>query len=248
MAVTRPLPALALLKAAAMCGASELAPALAADARLDASRADEPRVRAEGRAAVLAELARWWPGEGTLVDWREGAWPEGAAVTLERLAPGGRVERLRLYLRWDREGLVTELRAYSALPRPAAAASPTGVPPEVLERIAPGGRREPLDHSGNSGAGLDLVVTRAGERYVAKHVAPGGDWIARATHDPGREALLPYDRLPAAVAAVEPDPGGGWWVVSRDLGATLVPATGPLSRADARAVLAAGAEVHAAFA
>lgn len=230
-----------------MSGAAEVADALAPDVRLDASRADEPRVRVRGREAVLAELTRWWPGEGTLVDWHEDAWPNGAAVTLERIDERGHVRRLRLDLHWL-DGQITRIWASSARPRPGAARTPVGMPDEVLARVAPGGRREPLVQTGATGLGLDLVVTRGGERLIAKRVAPGADWVRRATHDPGREALLPYERLPAAVTAVEADPRGGWWVVARDLGATLLPPTGPIAHAAARRILAAAATVHAAFA
>jgi hypothetical protein len=248
MAVTPRAHALARLKAAAMTGAPELAPALAADVTLDASRADEPRRRVAGRGAVLAELARWWPREGTLIDWQEQAWEHGAAVTLERLDEHAHLSRLRLYLRW-REGSVVAIWAYAARPRPAAHASPVGMPDEVLARVAPGGRREPLvaDRS-ISGAGLDRVVARDGTTLIAKRVLPEGDWIGRTTGDPGREALLPYARLPAVVTAVEADPRRGWWVVMRDVSGALLPADGLLSHDDARLMLGSAAVLHREFA
>jgi hypothetical protein len=213
MAVTPGAPVLALLRAAAMTGASVLEPALAADVDLDASRADEPRLLLHGRDAVLAELERWWSGEATLIDWHEQLGPEGALVELERLEERGLVTRLRLCLRW-REATVQRIWAWEARPRPEAAASPEPAPEAVRAALAPG-----------------LAVRR---------VRPGSGWLARVTDDRGREALLPWERLPAGVVRVVAEPADGWWVVRRELG------TG--GGVDAAALGQVAAAVHAAFA
>jgi hypothetical protein len=213
MAVTPRAPVLALLRAAAMTGAAALEPALAADVELDASRADEPRVRPRGRDAVLGELGRWWSGEATLIDWAEQVWPEGAIVEIERLEERGRLSRLRLCLRWDGAG-VERLWAWETQPRPEAAASPEPLPDAVRAALAPGA--------------------------VVRRVRPGRGWTARLTADPGREARLPFDRLPAGVVRVIEDPRGGWWVVRRE------PAGG--AAVDASELARAAGAVHRTFA
>ena len=242
---------LARLKAAVMTGdPAELATLLDPDATLEA-HLTELDVLAEGRDAAAAELARVWRVPGTLVDWEEGRWDGGAAVTFERLDEQGAQRRLRVYLRGG-DGRATRVFAYEARPRRVAG----GMPAEVLERIGSGARREPLVHGGNSGGALDRVLLADGTRLVAKRVVPRGDWIGRATHDPGREVLLvtrgASARLPAAVddgvVGVEEDPSGGWWVLLRDLGDVLMPADGRLTRGEARTILGAAAALHATFA
>ena len=235
------------LKAAVMTGArDDFAELLADGAALEAS-VSEGRLSARGREEVAAELARVWRGPGTLLDWSERAYDDGAAVTVERLADDGSLRRMRVYVRGERVHL------YEARPRPEARASPTGLPDAVLARLGPGARREPLANAGNSGGSLERVVLGEGTILVAKRVLPGGDWIGRATHDPGREALLARCAgLPAAVdsatVAVEDDPRGGWWVVMRDVGGELLDAESPLTREQGRQILTAAAALHGAFA
>ena len=42
------------------------------------------RVRRDGRAAIVAELAAWWDVPGEVGEWRAGEWPAGAALTAAR--------------------------------------------------------------------------------------------------------------------------------------------------------------------
>jgi aminoglycoside phosphotransferase (APT) family kinase protein len=242
---------LAALKEAVMTGEREaFAALLDGAAALDASLS-EVVVHAQGREDAASELARLWRGPGTHVDWSEAVYDDGAAVTVERLGRDGALRRVRLYLH-AADGRADHLHAYEARPRPEAAATPAGVPAEVLARLAPGAVRAPLVNAGNSGGTLDRVVLGDGRVLVAKRVLPGGDWIGRATHDPGREALLARcagfpPSVDPGVVAVEEDPRGGWWVLMRDLGAELLPEGATLTADDARQLLRAAADLHEAF-
>lgn len=215
--------ALALLKAAAMGGWREAVPALDPGVTLDASLADEARVRARGIDPVLGELARWWPGEGTLLDWDEAVHADGALVSLERIDDGGRLRRLRLCVRWEDPTAIAALWAWQAEPRPEARATRAGPPDGVRERLEAAARAAVGD----------------GAALAARRAAAGADWVGRATADPGREALLPHERLPSAIVAVEEDPDGGWWLLEH------APAGAPPAPG---AVAAALAGMHGAFA
>jgi aminoglycoside phosphotransferase (APT) family kinase protein len=226
-----------------------VAPRLAEDVRLDTSN-EGGRRRIDGRDAVVKHLEG--PGPGVVLDWQAEEWPEGAAVTFEWRGDGA-PERRRWYLRraGDRvDGWVS----YAARARslPAAGAQ---LPDELLARFGADARRAALDHEGNSGAALERIVTGEGEVLVAKRLAPGGDWLGRATHDRGRTALLwnggAFARMPAVIehgiVAVE-EAAGAWWVVMRDLSSTFLGDDRRLSRAESRRILDAGAALHAAFA
>src|SRR5262249_42018076 len=107
-------------------------------------------------------------------------------------------------------------------------------------------------------------------RYRVKRSGPARDWIMRATADPGREALLwvkgILDRLPPetghTILAVARDAsqtgeadrvdgatgGGGWALLLRDVGSSLLPGRfAPLSPEDNLALLEAFAALHATF-
>jgi hypothetical protein len=241
----------ARLKAAVMTtGAAELAELLEEGATVEAHLA-EVDVLAAGRTEAAEELARLWRVPGTLVDWHERIYDGGAAITMERVDEEGAQRRLRLYVVAP-DGRAERVHAYEARPRRVAG----GVPEAVLARLGDGACRAPLEHAGNSGGALDRVVLGDGTRLVAKRVLPGADWIGRATHDPGREALLvlhgALGRAPAAVdhgaLRVEEDPGGGWWLLERDLSGVLLGPSARLSHEQARAVLGAAAALHATFA
>jgi hypothetical protein len=115
--------------------------------------------------------------------------------------------------------------------------------------------RRPLTSGGKSGARLEQVQLEDGQRLVVKHVDPGSDWIARATGDISRVFSLwsygVFDRVPGvidhAVLAVEPAGRHGSRVVMRDVSADLFADGRRLSRADSRRILAAAAQLHAAF-
>jgi hypothetical protein len=241
----------AQLKAAIMTtDPAELAALLADDVSLEAHLA-EVDVMAAGRDETADELARLWRVPGTLVDWQERIFEGGAAITLERLDEEGAQRRLRLYVVAP-DGHAERVHAYEAKPRRVI----DGVPDAVLARLGPGASRAALDHSGNSGGSLDRITLADGTALVAKRVSPGTDWIGRATHDPGREALLVTQgvlaRVPRAVdhgaVRVEDDPDGGWWLLQRDLSGVLLGPDERLSREQARLILSTAAGLHAAFA
>ena len=128
---------------------------------------------------------------------------------------------------------------------PRRAADPV---PEVAEELFASlgeiAERTTLASSGWSGNRIDRLVLADGRALIAKRIVPGSDWLGRATHDPGREALLFADgvfaRMPAsvdpAVVAAEPD-GDAWWVVMRDVSAELLDESTPLTRDQNRFVL-----------
>jgi len=93
-------------------------------------------------------------------------------------------------------------------------------------------RREPLTHADQSGTSLERIVLAAGRRLVAKRLS-GEDWVARVTHDGGREAWLwtegVLERMPreidhAVIAAGRE--GMGTWLLIRDVSDELLPPTG----------------------
>src|SRR4051794_7650505 len=241
----------ARLKAAVMTtDAAVVAELLAEDATVEA-HLTEVDLLAAGRAEAADELSRLWRVPGTLVDWQERIFSGGAAITLERLDEEGAQRRLRLYVAAP-NGRAERVHAYEARPRRVIG----GIPDAVLGRLGPGACRAPLDHAGNSGGSIDRVELGDGTRLVAKRVNPGGDWIGRATHDPGREALLVTEgalaRAPRAVdhgaVRVEDDPDGGWWLLQRDLSDVLLGPDERLSRGQANVILRAAAALHATFA
>ena len=93
-----------------------------------------------------------------------------------------------------------------------------------------------------------------GRELIAKRIVPGSDWLGRASHDPGREALLFSDgvfaRMPGAVdpaiVAAERD-GEAWWVVMRDVSDELLDDVTPLPREQNRFVLGCAAAMWAEF-
>ncbi len=124
----------------------------------------------------------------------------------------------------------------------------------MLRELGPGARALPLEHGGNSGAGLLRVVGDTGEPLVVKRLTPGEDWLGRVTDDDGRTGRLwtsgalaeLEDVLDVAiVSATFAD--SAWWVVMRDVSATLVGDGARLDRATARQVLDAAATMHRRF-
>ena len=219
---------------------------LAADAVLDTST-ESGRRRIAGREPIVAHLSK--PGPGEVVHWDAREWPAGIAATFEW--SGATVDRRRWYVRRD-DGEVTAIWSYSAR---AGADGGAQVPEDVLARIGPGARREPLAHSGNSGAALERVSLADGSALIAKRVGPASDWLGRVTRDRGRTALLweagAFDRVPAVIdhgiEAVIAD-GDGWWVLMRDLSPTFLGDERRLTRDESRRVLDAAAALHAEFA
>ena len=214
--------ALDALRAAMATGdVDALARTYARNAELRASLPGR-RVRRDGRAAIVAELAAWWDGPGEVGEWRAGEWPAGAALTAARDGV-----RRRHYLHFSGD-LIARHWVYAM-----AAASlgggnsgaelervtlPDGTP-GIAKRVVPGG---------------DWLGRVAGGRAITAEL-----WQAGV-----------LQRLPAAIetgiVAVEPD-GDGWRILMRDLSAALLPAEGPISRARHREVMAAAGALHAAF-
>ena len=100
--------------------------------------------------------------------------------------------------------------------------------------------------TGWSGNVLERLTLADGRRLIAKRIVPGTNWIDRHTRDAGREALLftsgVLDRVPRtidhAIVAAARD-GDAWWVVMRDVSASLLPDGTRLSREQHGRILAA---------
>jgi aminoglycoside phosphotransferase (APT) family kinase protein len=226
----------------------------APDAVLDASLVGARR-RLRGPAEIAAALAAVFPGPGRLIEWEEAAHPGGTGLWLERVGDDGAAVRQRHYLHLGADGRVERQWLYTARPRTAPAADP--VPEAAEELFASLGavaERTTLASSGWSGNRIDRLVLADGTELIAKRIAPGSDWLGRATRDPGREALLFADgvfaRMPAAVdpavVAAEPE-GDAWWVVMRDVSGELVDESTPLTREENRFVLGRAAEMWGEF-
>jgi hypothetical protein len=99
---------------------------------------------------------------------------------------------------------------------------------------------------GKSGNVVERVMLAEGRALVVKRLIRGGDWLARATQDEGRIAIL-WDsgylgRMPPAVnhavVSVETE-ADGWLVVMEDVSHSLIPEQTVVSRAAHRRVMAA---------
>ena len=214
--------ALDALRAAMATGdVDALARTYARNAELRASLPGR-RVRRDGRAAIVAELAAWWDVPGEVGEWRAGEWPAGAALTAARDGV-----RRRHYLHFSGD-LIARHWVYAMAPASLGAGNsgaelelvtlPDGTP-GIAKRVVPGG---------------DWLGRVAGGRAITAEL-----WQAGV-----------LQRLPAAIetgiVAVEPD-GDGWRILMRDLSAALLPAEGPISRARHREVMTAAGALHAAF-
>jgi aminoglycoside phosphotransferase (APT) family kinase protein len=233
---------------------SGLAELYTPDAALDAALPGARR-RVRGPAEITATLAGVFQGPGRLIEWDAAEHPGGVAVWLERVGEDGQAIRQRHYLHLDAAGRVTRHWLYTARPRTAPAADPV---PEAAEELfaslGPVVERTTLASSGWSGNRIDRLVLADGRALIAKRIVPGSDWLGRASHDPGREALLfadgTFGRMPAsvdpAVVAAEPE-GDAWWVVMRDVSGELLDDSTPLTREENRFVLDRAAEMWAEF-
>jgi hypothetical protein len=99
---------------------------------------------------------------------------------------------------------------------------------------------------GKSGNVVERVTLIDGRALIVKRLSRGGDWLARATLDDGRIALL-WDsgylaRMPTvvhhAVVSVETE-ADGWLVVMEDVSRALIPEQSLVSRDTSRRVMAA---------
>jgi hypothetical protein len=117
-------------------------------------------------------------------------------------------------------------------------------------------RREPIvpGDSARSGSAVERVTLADGRVVIAKVLDPAHDLVLRATGDDGRLQRMwdrsLFDDMPPvirhAILGVEPM-DAGWLVVMEDVGPRLLPDDRMITRSEGRAILAAGAAMHAAF-
>jgi hypothetical protein len=218
------------------------------DALLDASLPGG-RARVTGPERVTEFLVSRFPGPGRLAEWSPRLYPTGIAVWFEHVSDGGAAMRQRHYLRL-REGRIERHWAYAAPPRtPANGGSGDGGVLLDTRLVSPLGdvvEHEPVVSTGWSGNLLERLVLADGRRLIAKRIVPGTNWIDHHTKDEGREALLftsgvlrrmPHE-IDHAVVAAERD-GDAWWVVMRDVSASLLPDGKRLTREEHRRILEA---------
>ncbi len=218
------------------------------DALLDASLTGG-RATVTGPERLTEFLASRFPGPGHLVEWSPQVYPAGIALWFERVSDDGTAVRQRHYLHL-RAGRIERHWAYSAPPRTRApgARENGGVlfDARLVSRLGEVVEQEPLISTGWSGNLLERLVLADGRRLIVKRIVPGTNWIDRHTKDEGREALLftsgvlgrMPDAIDHAVVAAERD-GDAWWVVMRDVSASLLPDSKRLSRAEHRRILEA---------
>jgi aminoglycoside phosphotransferase (APT) family kinase protein len=229
-----------------------LAELYAADALLDWSMPGG-RARVVGPEAIVRQLRAWWPGSGVFTNWDVWTFPSGLTIDFERRAGGAR-QRQRQFLQ-VRDGRIARHQAYCARPQ-------GGEPEELLDdapvaaarRLDVIARREPLLHAGQSGTSLERIVLADGRRLVVKRLS-GDDWVARVTHDGGREASLwtegvlarmPHEIDHAVLAAGRE--GRGTWLLMRDVSDELLRPDRRLTREESRRLLATFAAMHRRFA
>jgi aminoglycoside phosphotransferase (APT) family kinase protein len=228
-----------------------LARLYAADAQLDWSMPGR-RAQVVGSEAILRQLRAWWRGSGVLTRWDVRAFPSGLTIEFERRA-GGALHRQRQFLQ-VRDGRIVRHQAYCARPQGDELEElPDDAPVEAARRLNEITRREPLTHAGQSGTSLERIVLADGRRLVVKRLS-GDDWVARVTHDRGREASLWTDgvlaRMPReidhAVLAAGHE-GTGTWLLMRDVSDELLPPDRRLTREESRRLLATFAAMHRRF-
>jgi aminoglycoside phosphotransferase (APT) family kinase protein len=233
-----------LLRAWAETGVlGQLVDCYRADAELEALIPGR-RVHREGVDAIGAELGSWWSGPANVVEVTTDPTPGGTvSVDIERHPLDGAVpSRLGHVLRLDHGEIVRHLVMCSR---------PRHVPHPGLAMPLAGVRaRRTHSGSGASGSIVEMVETRHGQ-YVVKHCSASRDWLMRATHDTGREAVLFRDGvladLPASIVvpivAAEPE-GDGWVIVMRDVSDHLPGAHRNLTRSEVRRLFAALVDMH----
>src|SRR5687768_9105286 len=119
---------------------------------------------------------------------------------------------------------------------------------QVVERLPLGAE------GGQSGNTLERVRLGDGTELIHKRVAPGQDWISRATGDDGRIVRMwddgVFERFPPevdhAMVAVEAE-GDAWSVYMRDVSASLIPRAKRFDRDAVFRVLRAVAQMHLTF-
>jgi aminoglycoside phosphotransferase (APT) family kinase protein len=229
-----------------------LAGLYAADALLDWSMPGR-RARVVGPEAIVQQLGAWWPGSGALTRWDVSRFPSGLTIEFEWRA-GGALRRQRQFLQ-VRDGRIVRHQAYCARPQGGGLDElPDDAAVAAARRLNEIARREPLTHAGQSGTSLERIVLGDGRRLVVKRLS-GEDWVARVTHDGGREASLWTEgvlaRMPReidhAVLAAGRE-GTATWLLMRDVSDELLPPDRRLTREESRRMLATFAAMHRRFA
>jgi aminoglycoside phosphotransferase (APT) family kinase protein len=229
-----------------------LADLYATDAVLDWSIPGR-RARVVGSEAIIRQLCAWWPGSGVLTHWDVSVFQSGLTIEFERRADGA-LQRQRQFLQ-VRDGRIARHQAYCARPQGGEPDElPDDAPIAAARRLDEIARREPLTHAGQSGTSLERIVLADGRRLVVKRLSRD-DWVARSTHDDGREASLWTEgvlaRLPpeidhAVLAAGRGETGA--WLLMRDVSDELLPPHRRLTREESRRLLATFAAMHRTFA
>jgi hypothetical protein len=226
------------------------------DALLDASLAGG-RSRAFGPEEAVELLSSHFRGPGRLVEWSPRLYPTGIALWFERVPDAGPALRQRHYLRL-RDDLIERHWAYAAPPRTQApdVHDNGGVllDPRLVWRLGEVAEQAPLVSNGWSGNVIERLVLADGRRLIAKRIIPGSGWIDHHTKDEGREALLftsgVLDRMPSAIdhaVVTAARDGDAWWVVMRDVSASLLPDGRRLTREEHRRILRAANQMWEEF-
>jgi hypothetical protein len=194
-----------------------VAPGYGRNAELDASLPGGRR-RHQGRADIVAELARWWAGPGENVTFEADVFERGAALWTERDGV-----RLRHYVHFSGD-LIARHWVYSARPRGAFGGN-SGAAVErrgdlVVKRVVP----------------LDGWMGRATRDELGRS--------ARLWLD-GQMARLPV-QLDTAIQRVEED-SGGYWIHMRDISEHLIGEARRLGHDELYPVLGAAAGMHREF-
>ena len=195
-----------------------LAPGYGRNAELDASLPGSGRHRHQGRADIVAELARWWDGPAGEATFEADVFAEGAALWTERDGV-----RLRHYVHFSGD-LIVRHWTYSARPRGAFGGN-SGAAVErrgdvIVKRVVP----------------LDGWMGRATRDEQGRS--------ARLWLD-GQMARLPV-QLDTAIQRVEAD-GNGYWVHMRDISEHLLGEERRLGPDELYAILGAAAGMHREF-
>ena len=224
-----------------------LGDAYADDAVLDASLAGG-RVKVVGPERAIELLASRFPGPGRLVEWSPQPHAAGIALWFERVSDDGTARAPAPLPAAARR----PDRAALGLRRPAAHTAPDvadggGVllDTRLVSHLGDVAEHEPLVSTGWSGTALERLVLADGRRLIAKRIVPGSE-LDRPPHPGPRAARRSCSRpacwtaCPAtidhAVVAAERD-GDAWWVVMRDVSASLLADGRRLTRDEHRRIL-----------
>lgn len=193
--------------------------------------------------------------------WSEVVWGPGSETHFSVAAePGGYEIDVQRTMRSDGRAIrqihklhVVEHRVERHFIYPALPKVFPSLPSDSLTSVLPESLSE-FRHEGLSGAALFRARLEDGEPVVIKHIRPAQDWMARATRDPGREALLftegVYEGLPPEISSpvIDAKPvKDGWLIVMRDIRAAREVVRTGNQRVMSEAMLAAVHTMHVKF-